>query len=121
MIEELFPSKSFYATFAVFFDYPNDPLHARLIARMTGCDIKCIHRQLCRLSGSGVIEPLQAGREKRYRLRPAFPLIREFTEFFRSTRDLRSYRGQCPLSDPLELLEDLLAEIEESGEDGAGE
>jgi hypothetical protein len=50
MIEDLFPSKSFYTTIAVFFDYPKEQLHARLIARMTGCDIKCIHRQLGRLA-----------------------------------------------------------------------
>ena len=49
MIEELFPTKSLYATLAVFFDFPDDPLHPRLIARVTGIDIKCVRRQLPRL------------------------------------------------------------------------
>jgi hypothetical protein len=49
MIEELFPTKSLYATLAVFFDFPDDPLHPRLIARVTGIDLKGVRRQLPRL------------------------------------------------------------------------
>jgi hypothetical protein len=110
MIEELFGSKSFYATFAMFFDYPHDPLHARLIARATGCDVKCVHRQLARLTRCGVILPRTAGKGKWYRLRPEFPLGDVFADFFRSTRKLRRYPGLRGPFDPLEILEDLLDE-----------
>ena len=69
MIEELFPTKSLYATLAVIFDIPDDPLHPRLIARVTGIDIKCVRRQLERLERSGIIMSRNAGKERRYRLR----------------------------------------------------
>jgi predicted transcriptional regulator len=49
--------------------HPHDPLHARLIARATGCDVKCVHRQLARLARFGAIRPTDAGKEKWYRLR----------------------------------------------------
>ena len=68
-IEDFFRSKSFYMTFAIFFDFPHDPLHARLIARATGCDVKCVHRQLARLARCGAIRQRDAGKEKWYRLR----------------------------------------------------
>jgi len=110
MIEELFGSKSFYATFAIFFDYPHDPLHARLIARATGCDVKCVHRQLARLTRRGVILPRTAGKEKWYRLRPDFPLADVFGDFFRDTRNLRHYPGLKTPYDPLEIFEDLMDE-----------
>ena len=110
MIEELFRSKSFYATFAIFFDYPDDPLHARLIARATGCDVKCVHRQLGRLTRCGVILPRTAGKEIWYRRRPEFPLADVFGDFFRKTRNLRRYPGLKTLFDPLEMLEDLMDE-----------
>lgn len=108
MIEELFGSKSFYMTFAIFFDYPDDPLHARLIARATGCDVKCVHRQLGRLTRCGVILSRAAGKEKWCRLRPDFPLAVVFGDFFRNTRNLRRYPGLQTPYDPLEILEDLM-------------
>ena len=108
MIEELFPTKSLYATLAVFFDYPDDPLHPRLIARVTGIDIKCVRRQLPRLVRSGVVASRNAGKEKRYRLRSEFPLLGELTSIFGKTRDSRYYRGQKPFPDPLEFIEDML-------------
>jgi len=108
MIEELFPTKSLYATLAVFFDYPDDPLHPRLIARITGVDIKCVRRQLTRLARSGVIISGTAGKEKRYRLRGEFPLLGELASIFGKTRDTRRYRGQNPFSDPLGFLEDMM-------------
>ena len=110
MIEDLFGSKSYYATFAMFFDYPDDPLHARLIARATGCDVKCVHRQLARLVRRGVIRSRDAGKGKRYRLRPEFPLADVFADFFRSTPKLRRYPGLKGPFDPLEMLEDLMDE-----------
>jgi hypothetical protein len=108
MIEELFPTKSFYATLAVFFDFPDDPLHPRLIARVTGIDIKCVRRQLPRLVRSGVIISRKAGKERRYRLRSEFPLFGELASIFGKTRDTRTYRGQAPFPDPLEFLEDMM-------------
>lgn len=108
MIEELFPTKSLYATLAVFFDYPDDPLHPRLIARVTGVDIKCVRRQLSRLVRSGVIASRNAGKERRYRLRSEFPLLGELAAIFGKTRDSRYYRGQKTYPDPLEFIEDML-------------
>jgi hypothetical protein len=111
MIEELFPTKSLYATLAVFFDYPDDPLHPRLIARVTGIDIKCVRRQLSRLVRSGVVASRNAGKEKRYRLQSEFPLLGELTSIFGKTRDSRYYRGQKPFPDPLEFIEDMLDDL----------
>ncbi len=108
MIEELFPTKSLYATLAIFFDYPDDPLGPRLIARYTGIDIKCVRRQLDRLVGCGVIASRNVGKERRYTLRRDYPLGGELTAIFGKTRDTRHYRGQNPVPDPLEILEDLL-------------
>jgi hypothetical protein len=110
MIDELFGSKSFYATFAIFFDYPHDSLHARLIARATGCDVKCVHRQLGRLTRGGVILQRTAGKAKWYRLRAEFPLADVFGDFFRNTRHLRRYRGQKTSYDMREIVEDLMDE-----------
>ncbi len=107
MIEELFSSRSFYSTFAVFFDYPNDPLHPRLVARITGLDIKCVLRQLSRLEKCRVIGSQQRGKEKWYRLRDGFPLHEEFSEIFRKTRSTRLYPGLQAPYDPLGIIEDL--------------
>jgi len=112
MIEELFPTKSLYATLAVFFDFPDDPLHPRLIARVTGIDIKCVRRQLPRLVMSGVILSSNAGKEKRYRLRREFLLLGELASIFGKTRDTRNYPGQIPFPDPLSILEDLFEDGE---------
>ncbi|HAM33783.1 MAG TPA: hypothetical protein DDX05_04965 [Deltaproteobacteria bacterium] len=108
MIEELFPTKSLYATLAIFFDYPDDPLHPRLIARATGIDIKCVRRQLSRLVRSGVVASRNAGKERRYRLRCEFPLLGELASIFGKTRDSRYYPGQKRFHDPLEFIEDIL-------------
>ena len=108
MIEELFPTKSLYATLAVFFDFPDDPLHPRLIARVTGIDLKCVRRQLPRLVKSGVIVSRNAGKERRYRLRREFPLFGELAAIFAKTRYTRTYINQTPFPDPLGFLEDLM-------------
>jgi hypothetical protein len=108
MIEELFPTKSLYATLAVFFDFPDDPLHPRLIARVTGVDIKCVRRQLPRLVKSGVIHSRNAGKEKRYSLRRELPLHGELAAVFGKTRNTRIYIGQTPFPDPLGFLEDMM-------------
>ena len=108
MIEELFPTKSLYATLAVFFDFPDDPLHPRLIARVTCIDIKCVRRQLERLERSGIVMSRNAGKERRYRLCSGFPLFGELASIFGKTRDTRTYRGQTPYPDPLGFLEDMM-------------
>jgi len=108
IIEELFPTKSLYATLAVFFDYPGDPLHPCLIARVTGIDITCVRRRLSRLVRSGVIASRNAGKERRYRLRREFPLLGELTSIFGKTRDSRYYPGQPPFPDPLEFIEEMM-------------
>lgn len=101
MIEELFPTKSLYATLAIFFDYPDDPLHPRLIARATGIDIKCVRRQLSRLERSGVIAPRDAGKERRYRLRCEFPLLGELASIFGPP----GYRGSGAAFDRARTME----------------
>ncbi|HEX9204827.1 MAG TPA: hypothetical protein VF853_02755 [Candidatus Deferrimicrobiaceae bacterium] len=88
-IEEFFRSKSFYVTFAIFFDYPHDPLHARL-ARF------------------GAIRLTDAGREKWYRLRADFRHADLFGDFFRNTREFRRYPGLQAPCDMLEILEELI-------------
>ena len=96
-------------TFAIFFDYPNDSLHPRLVARCTGLDIKCVLRQLSRLEKCGVLVSRRGRKEKSYRLREGFPLRDEFSEIFRKTRSLRRYPGLKAQRDMLEILEDLMA------------
>src|SRR3989304_2706415 len=94
MIEELFPTKSLYATLAIFFDYPDDPLHPRLIARATGIDIKCRPREFSRPLRSGVVASRNAGKERRYRLRCEFALLGQLAAIFGETGDSRYYPAQ---------------------------
>ena len=83
-------------------------MHPRLIARVTGIDIKCVRRQLPRLVKSGVIISRNAGKEKRYSLRLEFPLHGELASIFGKTRNTRTYIGQTPFPDPMGFLEDLM-------------
>ena len=86
------------------------PLHARLIARATGCDVKCVHRQLARLARQGVVSSRDAGKEKWYRLRRDFHLGNVFEEFFQNTTKLRRYPGLETKDDLMDILEDLMDE-----------
>src|SRR3989304_1149199 len=104
MIEELFPTKSLYATLAIFFDYPDDPLHPRLIARATGIDIKCVRRQLSRLVRRGGVASRNAGKGGRDRPGCDVPRRGELASIFGKTRDSRYYPGQKRFHDPLEFI-----------------
>jgi hypothetical protein len=94
MIERLFASATMYATLAMFFDFPGDALHARLIARTIGRDVKCVLRQLQTLEACRIIVCRNVGWEKRYRLSENHPLRGEFVALFAKTRDCRYYPRQ---------------------------
>ena len=94
MIERLFASATMYATLATFFDFPRDALHARLIARTIGRDVKCVLRQLQTLEACRIIACRSVGRERRYRLSARYPLHAELEALFEKTRDCRYYPRQ---------------------------
>ena len=52
-IGRLFSPPALYATLAIFFDYPDDSLYPRLIARQTGTDKKSVARELRKLTDIG--------------------------------------------------------------------
>ena len=94
MIERLFASPTMYATLAMFFDFPRDPLHARLIARTIGRDVKCVLRQLQTLEACRMVVCPTGGRPRRYHLSDRYPLYQEFEALFAKTRDCRYYPRQ---------------------------
>lgn len=101
-IGPLFASRSLYLTLALFFDYPQDPLFPRLVARLAGIDIKCVARSLGNLSTLRVIRPCREWGETGYRLNRAHPLFAELRSIFAKTR--RRRRHEIPAragSDPL--------------------
>ncbi|MCP2501183.1 MAG: hypothetical protein NCA08_06435 [Deltaproteobacteria bacterium] len=111
MIERLFASATMYATLAMFFDFPGDALHARLIARSIGRDVKCVLRQLQTLEACRIIVCPTGGRPRQYRLSDKYPLYREFEALFAKTRDCRYY----PRQDGPRQHVDFLYEDEERG------
>jgi hypothetical protein len=94
MIRKLFSSRTLYATLAIFFDYPYDPLFPRLICRQTGTDIKSVLRELNKLKEIGVIRSRNAGKERHYRLNEGFPLYEELASIFSKTRKYRRYAAR---------------------------
>jgi len=109
MIERLFSSATLYATLAMFFDFPLDPLHARLIARTIDRDVKCVLRQLHTLEACGIIVCPTGERQRQYRLSDKYPLYLEFEALFAKTRDC----GYYPRQDGPQGQADLLFEEEE--------
>lgn len=91
MVEKLFASPALYATLALFFDYPHDPLFPRLISRYTGTDIKSVLRELKKLQEIGIIRSRRAGKESHYRLNEDFPMHEELASIFDKTRRYRRY------------------------------
>lgn len=69
MIERLFSSRTLFRTLALFFRYPDEPLNPRLISRHTGADLKCVHRELKKLEGMGIVRGWAAGKYRYYLLR----------------------------------------------------
>jgi len=94
LIRKLFSSPALYATIALFFDFPHDPLFPRLISRQTGTDIKSVLRELKKLHAIGVIRARRAGREKHYRLNEEFHLYEDLAAVFAKTRKQRRYASQ---------------------------
>jgi len=91
MVEKLFSSHALYATLALFFDFPYDPLFPRLISRYTGTDIKSVLRELSKLKRIGLVHVRCAGKERHYRLNERFLLYEELTLIFQKTRFHRKY------------------------------
>jgi len=104
MIERLFASATMYATLAMFFDFPGDALHARLIARTIGRDVKCVLRQLQTLEACRIIVCRSRGWERRYRLSDKYLLHGEFEALFSKTRDCRYYPRQDGPRGDVDLL-----------------
>jgi hypothetical protein len=105
MIHRLFASPTLYSTMAMFFDFPFQELHARLIARTVGRDVKCILRPLRILNECGIIDCRTVGRYRWYRLSDRHPLYEEFDALFRKSRNGRYY----PRQDGDKRFNDLLA------------
>lgn len=89
MIEKLFSSQALYCTLAIFFDFPNDTLHPRLISRHTGADIKSVLREVKKLEEIGILISRGTEREKCYWLNEGFPLHEELMSIFEKTRGCR--------------------------------
>ena len=94
MIEKLFSSPALYATLAIFFDYPYDPIFPRLICRQAGVDIKSVLRELKKLEQMGIINARRVGKERHYRLNENFHLHEEFSSLFLKTRKHRQYAAR---------------------------
>lgn len=89
MIHRLFASATLYSTMAMFFDFPFQELHVRLIASTLGRDAKFVLRRLRLLRGCGIIECRTVGSHKWYRLSDRHPLYEEFDALFRKSRKCR--------------------------------
>ncbi|MCL5966992.1 MAG: hypothetical protein M1550_07340 [Deltaproteobacteria bacterium] len=88
-IEPLFASRSLYLTLALFFDYPEDLLFPRLVARLAGIDIKCVMRALRSLATLRIIRVRREWGETGYGLNRAHPLYPELRSLFAKTRETR--------------------------------
>lgn len=78
---------------------PDDNLHVREIARLTGVPAGSLHRELRTLTESGLLLRESAGNQVRYRANRASPIFAELAEIFRKTSGL------------VDLLRDALAPL----------
>lgn len=78
---------------------PDDDLHVREIARLTGVPAGSLHRELRTLTESGLLLRESAGNQVRYRANRASPIFAELAEIFRKTSGL------------VDLLRDALAPL----------
>jgi hypothetical protein len=115
VIERLFASATLYSTLAMFFDFPRDALHPRLIARAIGRDLKCVRRQLRLLEDTRILAGRSAGRQRLYRISDRYPLRGELEALFAKTRVCRYYPAQDGRGCPPDAL------LEEMEMDGTGE
>ncbi len=67
---------------------PNDNLHVREIARLTGVPPGSLHRELRRLAESGLLLRESAGNQVHYRANRHCPIYPELAEIFRKTAGL---------------------------------
>ncbi|TCS68991.1 ArsR family transcriptional regulator [Sulfuritortus calidifontis] len=67
---------------------PDDSLHVREIARLTGVPAGSLHRELRALTEAGLLQREPAGNQVRYRANRACPIYPELTEIFRKTAGL---------------------------------
>ncbi len=91
-VERLFSPPALHATLAVFFDFPDDTFHPRLISRVTGTDIKSVLRELRKLKDIGILRGGPGGRGNAYWLDTEFPLYEELAGIFAKTRKSQCYR-----------------------------
>lgn len=80
---------------------PDDSLHVREIARLTGVPAGSLHRELRALTKAGLLLREPAGNQVRYRANRASPIYPELAEIFRKTSGLVDLiRGAlAPLAD----------------------
>jgi hypothetical protein len=115
MIERLFASATLYSTLAMFFDFPQDALHPRLIARAIGRDVKCVLRQLRILEDCRILVGRSVGRQRIFRISDRYPLRREMEALFAKTRVCRCYPAQDGWSRTMDAL------LDETDLDGTGQ
>lgn len=67
---------------------PQEGLHVREIARLTGVPAGSLHRELRALTDAGLLTREPAGNQVRYRANRANPIFAELAEIFRKTTGL---------------------------------
>ena len=67
---------------------PQDSLHVRELARLTGASAGSLHRELRALSDMGLLIRRQVGRQVHYRANPEHPVFEELAGLLRKTAGL---------------------------------
>ena len=80
---------------------PDDTLHVREIARLTGVPPGSLHRQLRSLAEAKLLLRDSVGNQVRYRANRSCPIYPELAETFRKTAGLADLRREslAPISD----------------------
>ena len=84
---------------------PEDSLHVREIARLTGVPAGSLHRELRALTKAGLLLREPAGNQVRYRANRTSPIYPELAEIFRKTSGMAELiRGAlAPLADRIDV------------------
>lgn len=84
---------------------PDDSLHVREIARLTGVPAGSLHRELRALTKAGLLLREPAGNQVRYRANRTSPIYPELAEIFRKTSGMADLiRGAlAPLADRIDV------------------
>jgi predicted nucleotidyltransferase len=82
---------------------PDDALHVREIARLTGVPAGSLHRELRTLTSAGLLERKPFGNQVRYQANRACPIYPELAEIFRKTVGLADLvrEALAPLGDQI--------------------